>query len=249
MNNTPINFGGGVYSYYKLGQTELNKRFMYYIENLCMEGVTTTNLTSISGTTGVIPTVTASAPEVDYTIGLQTIGDLQALARVWEYNNGPAEYHILQETNQMDDTDTNLFGKYNNGAIRYASVGGNEKAAVSYGFKSFFIKTKTMHFYNYKNFSIQTVYGATPTVGNYRQYFGLCIPQGVTPDAKSGTLAPNMQWVYQEYAPGVRWLTYQSGGLAPENKTTTLNITLTQAVTVGARVKAPQQFSTFVGTY
>lgn len=249
MNSTPINFGGGSYSYYKLGQTELNKRFIYSVENAVIEGVSATNLTNGSiGTLGIISQVQANAPEVDYTIGMQAIGDLQALARVWQYQGGPSEYHILQETNQQDDTDTLLFGKYNNGAIRYASVGSDERSAVAYGFKSFNVKGTSIHFWVYKNFSIQSIYGLTPTLGNARQDFGLCVPQGVTPDAKSGTLAPNMQWVYQEVTPGTRFYTYESGGLAAANKTTTMNKVLTQIAYCGARCKSPQQYAIFKGT-
>jgi hypothetical protein len=250
MNSTPINFGNGSYSYYKLGQTELNKRFMYYVENAVIEGVNANNLTNGSiGTAGVIPQVIANGPEVDYTIGGMAIGDLQALARVWQYNGGPAEYHILQETNQQDDTDTLLFGKYNNGAIRYATVGGDEKASVMYGFKSFNVKGYSAHFYVYKNFSIQTVYGLAPTVGAFRANYGLAIPQGVTPDARGGTIRPNLQWVYQQVKPGIRFWTYESGGLADQNKTTTANLVLSQYCYVGARVKSPQQFGIFKGTF
>ncbi len=250
MNSTPINFGGGNYSYYKLGQTELNKRFMYSVENACIEGVTTTNLTNGSGgTLGIIPQVAANGPTVDYTIGSMGIGDLQALARVLQYNGGKGEAHVLQETNQQDDVDTLLFGKYNAGAINYASVGGTEKAAVSYGFKSFNVKGTNFHFWVYANFSIPTVYGLMPTLGAARSNYGLVIPQGVTPDARSGTLMPNMQWVYQEVTPGMRFHTYESGGLAAANKTTTMNLVLTQICYIGTRCKAPQQFAQFQGTY
>jgi len=250
MNSTPINFGGGSYSYYKLGQTELNKRFMYSVENAAIEGVPATNLTNGSiGTLGVISQVNANGPTVDYTIGSMGIGDLQALARVLQYSGGKGETHILQETNQQDDVDTLLFGKYNAGAINYASVGGTEKAAVSYGFKSFNVKGSNFHFWVYANFSIQTVYGLNPTLGSARANYGLVIPQGVTPDARSGTLLPNMQWVYQEVTPGSRFWTYESGGLAAQNKTTTMNLVLTQICYMGVRVKAPQQFAQFQGTY
>lgn len=250
MNATPINFGGGNYSYYKLGQTELNKRFMYSVENAVIEGVAATNLSNGSiGTLGIIPQVSANGPTVDYTIGSMAIGDLQALARALQYSGGKGEVHILQETNQQDDIDTLLFGKYNAGAISYASVGGTEKAAVSYGFKSFNIKGSNMHFWVYANFSMQTVYGITPTLGAARANYGLVIPQGVTPDARSGTLQPNMQWVYQEVTPGTRFHTYESGGLAAANKTTTMNLVLTQICYAGTRCKAPQQFAQFQGTY
>jgi hypothetical protein len=250
MNNTPINFGGGSFSYYKLGQTELNKRFMYYIEQACIEGINTSNLTNGSyGTLGIIPQVAANGPTVDYTIGGMAIGDLQACARVAEYNGGPPEYHVLQETNQQDDLDTLLFGKYNNGGIRYATVGGSEDVAVTYGFKSFHVKNKNFHYYVYKNFSPQTVYGIQPSIANYRSNYGLGIAQGVVPDAQNGTIRPNMQWVYQEVKPGIRFWTYESGGLADQNKTTTMNLVLTQECYVGTRCIGPQQFFQFIGTY
>lgn len=250
MNSTPINFGGGSYSYYKLGQTELNKRFIYYEENAVIEGVNTSNLTNGSGgTLGVIPQYQASAPTVDYTIGAMGIGDLQALARVQQYQGVDKEVHILQETNQQDDVDTAIFGKYNNGAIRYASVGGEERAAVAYGFKSFNVKGITQHFYVYKNFSPQAVYGLSPALGYSRANFGVSIPQGVVPDAQNGTMRPNLQWVRQEVKPGMRYWTYESGGLADQNKTTTMNLVLTQISYLGNRTIAPQQGAILQGTY
>lgn len=250
MNNTPINFGGGQFSYYKLGQTELNKRFMYYVENAVIEGINTSNLTNGSGgTLGVISQVQANGPQVQYTVGGMVIGDLQALARVQQYQGVNSEVHMLQETNQQDDVDTCIFGKYNNGGIRYASVGGDERASVAYGFKSFNVKGVSYHFWVYKNFSPEAIYGLSPTVGSARAYFALAIPQGVTPDAQNGTLRPNLQWVYQEVKPGMRYWTYESGGLADQNKTTTMNLVLTQICYVGNRTIAPQQFATFVGSY
>lgn len=250
MNNTPINFGGGNYSYYKLGQTELNKRFMYYVENAVIEGINTSNLTNGSlGSLGVISQAQAAAPNVYYSIGQMLISDLQAVSRVQIYQGGPNEYHWLQETNQQDDLDTCIFGKYNNGGIRYATVGGEEAAAVAYGFKSFNVKGITQHFYVYKNFSPQIVYGFAPTIGNFRAFYAQTIPQGVTPDAQNGVLRPNLQWVYQEVKPGLRYWTYESGGLADQNKTTTMNLVLTQICYVGNRTKAPQQFPFLQGTY
>lgn len=250
MNSTVINFGGGSYSYYKFGQTELNKRYMYSLENAVIEGVNANNLTNGSiGTVGTIPVVQASAPQVTYTIGSMGLGDLQASARQQQFANVSGEVHFLQETNQQDDLDTLLFGRYNNGAIRYASVGSEERAAVAFGFKSFNVKGLTQHYYVYKNFSPQNVYGVNPALGYARQNFALVIPQGVTPDANNGTLRPNMQWVYQEPTPGMRFLTYESGGLAAQNKTTTMNLVLTQISYCGTRVISPQQFQTFYGTY
>lgn len=250
MNSTTINFGGGSYSYYKLGQTELNKRYMYSLENGVIEGVNANNLTNGSiGTTGTIPVVQASAPQITYTIGAMGLGDLQASARQMQFANVAGEVHFLQETNQQDDLDTLLFGKYDNGAIRYATVGGSEDIKVKYGFKSFNVKGLVQHYYVYKNFSPQNVYGVNPALGYARQNFALVIPQGVTPDAKDGTLRPNLQWVYQEVVPGMRFHTYTSGGLSPQNKTTTMNMVLTQIAYVGTRVICPQQFETFFGTY
>jgi len=192
--------------------------------------------------------VESNGSTIEYQVGNMSMGDLQACARVWQNNGGPREYHVIQETNQQDDVDNFLFDKYNQGAISYGSVGANEQASVSYGFKSVNVKGQSIHFWVYKNFSIPALYGVNPVLGYKKQNYGLAIPQGVTPDASEGTLRPNMQWVYQEPSPGVRFHTWETGGMASANKTTVANLVLSQVCYVGARTFAPQQFSVFKGT-
>lgn len=250
MNSTPIDFGGGNYSYYKLAQTDFNKRFMYTVENAVLEGIDADNLgSSTVGTDGSIPTVEANGSTVEYQVGNMNIGDVQALVRVWQNNGGPKEYHVIHETNQQDDVDNFLFDKYNHGALSYGSVGGSEAASVMYGFKSVNVKGTMIHFWVYRNFSVPATYGLTPVLGYKKQNYGFGIPQGVTPDAADGTLRPNMQWVYQEPTPGVRFHTWETGGMAKSNKTTVANLVLSQICYVGGRTIAPQQFAIFKGQY
>jgi len=251
MNKTQINFGGGDHYYYKFETTELNKRFLYYVENACLEGIYVNNLGSTLGTTGVIPQVLANGSSVNYLTGSGTITDLQNLTRVFDYNGGPSEYHALQDIKQRQDVNNTLFGKYNNGAIRYATVGGTEEAAVSYGFQSFSTDTYTLHFFRYKPFSASSVFGYTPnpTLGSFRDNFGLFVPQGAVPDAQNQTLRPNMQWVYQEMPdyPGQKMYTWETGAFSENGKTDTAEKVLNQICYVGARCIAPQQFAIFQG--
>lgn len=251
QNKTQVNFGNGDQYYYKFLQQELNKRFLYYIENTCLEGISVDNITGTVGTAGVIPQVEARGSSVNYLIGNAGIADLQNLTRVMDFNGGPSEYHVLQEIKQRQDVNNTLFGKYNNGGIRYATVGGREEAAISYGFQSFHIDTYSMHFFRYKPFSGESIFGYTPNpaLGSFRDYFGLLVPQGVVPDAQSGTLRPNMQWVYQKQpdAPGVKIYTWETGPWSPNGKTDTAEHSIHQLCYVGARVISPEQFIIFRG--
>lgn len=251
QNKTQVNFGQGDQYYYRFLTDELNKRFLYYVENACLEGIDVDNISGTLGTIGVIPQVDARGSEVNYLVGNATINDLQNLTRVFDYNGGPSEYHALQEIQQRQDVNNTLFGKYNNGAIRYATVGGSQEAAVSYGFQSFSTDTYTLHFFRYKPFSPESVFGYTPNplIGNFRSHYGLFVPQGVVPDAQSGSLRPNMQWVYQQIpdAPGSKFYTWETGAFSPNGKTDVAEQVLNQLCYVGARVIAPEQFVQFKG--
>lgn len=253
MNKTQVNFGNGDQYYYRHLTDDLNKRFLYYIENACLEGIFVNNLPNTTGTTGVIPQVEARGSSINYLVGNATINDLQNLTRVFDYNGGPSEYHALQEIKQRQDINNTLFGKYNNGAIRYATVGGTQEAAVSYGFQSFTTDTYTFHFFRYKPFSPESVFGYNPNmqIGNFRDHFGLFVPQGVVPDAQEGTLRPNMQWVYQTMpdAPGSKIYTWETGPWSPNGKTDTAEQVLNQICYPGARVIAPEQFAILRGVY
>lgn len=243
MNKTQIDFGGSHYEPMLAIQT-MNQNMLMNIEDAVMEGVPYANIASTVGTVGVLPDVTARGSEVDYVSQAFAIGDFQNLTNVLDSNGGPREYHFLQDLKQRQDINNLLFGKYNNGAISYGSVGGNAELAVSYGFKGFSTDTFDFHFHRYKGFSAGAVFGYTPTQGDYRANFGLAVPQGMTVDAKDGGTRPYMQFVYQQNPdiPTSQKIYSWDLGYTKGTKTTEASNKYEQIAYVGSRTIAAEQF-------
>lgn len=249
MNKTQIDFGNGNFYEPYLAVKEMNTRMMSSIEDAVMEGVPYSNIASTTGTTGVLPDVTARGSQIDYINQMFAIGDFQNLTNVLDSNGGPREYHFLQDLRQRQDINNLLFGIYKNGAISYESVGFSAEAAVSYGFKGFSTDTFDFHFHRYKGFTAQAVFGYTPTQGDYRANFGLAVPQGMTVDAKDSTTRPYMQWVYQQnpdIPAGMRIYSWDLG-YTKATKTTIAENKYEQIAYVGSRVIAAEQFSILKG--
>jgi len=248
MNKTQVDFGGGNFYEPTLAVQTMNQNMMMNIEDAVMEGVPDSN-TNDTGTTGVIPDVEARGSEVDYVQNMFAIGDFQNLTNVLDANGGPREYHFLQDLKQRQDINNLLFGIYKNGAISYGSVGMNQEAAASYGFKGFSTDTFDFHFHRYKGFTAEAVFGYTPTQGDYREYFGLAVPQGMVQDAKDNTTRPQMQWVYQQnpdIATGQRIYSWSLGYTQP-TKTSKAENEYNQIAYVGSRVLAATQFAILKG--
>jgi hypothetical protein len=248
MNKTQIDFGGSNYLP-KLAVTTMNKQMLVSIEDAVLEGVPASNIANAVGTTGVLVDVAARGSEVDYVSLLFTVGDFQNLTRVLDSNGGPREYHLLQDLYQRQDINNLLFGKYNNGAIAYGSVGASEEAAVSYGFKSFSTDTFSFHFHRYKGFSAGPVFGYTPTQGDFRANFGLAVPQGDVMDAKDNTARPFMQFVYQKNPdiPTSQKIYSWGLGYTQDSKTTEASNKYEQIAYVGSRTIAAEQFCILKG--
>jgi len=249
MNKTQIDFGGGNNYLPYLAVKTMNEQMMVSIEDAVMEGVPYSNISGTTGTIGVIPEVQARGSEVDYVQNNFTIGDFQNLTRVLDYNGGPREYHFLQDILQRQDINNLLFGKYPNGMIDYGSVGFSQEAAVAYGFKSFSTDTFSFHFHRYKGFSAPSLFGYQPTVGDYRAFFGLVVPQGNTQDAKMGTTRPYLQWVYQrnpDLPAGTKIYSWDLG-YTKNTKTTEASNKYEQICYVGSRVTAAEQFAILRG--
>lgn len=249
MNKTQIDFGGGNNYLPYLAVKTMNEQMMVSIEDAVLEGVPYSNIASTTGTIGCIPEVVSRGTEVDYQQNNFSISDFQNLTRVLDYNGGPREYHFLQDILQRQDINNLLFGKYPNGMISYGSVGSSEEAAVSYGFKSFSTDTFSFHFHRYKGFSAPSLFGYQPTVGDYRSYFGLVVPQGNTVDAKSGTTRPYLQWVYQrnpDLPAGTKIYSWDLG-YTKNTKTTEASNKYEQICYVGSRVVAAEQFAILKG--
>lgn len=248
MNKTQIDFGDGNNYLPYLAVSTMNKVMMASIEDVAMEGVPYANTTSI-GTLGVIPQIVARGTEVDYLQNNFSIGDFQNLTRVLDYNGGPREYHFLQDILQRQDINNLLFGKYPNGMISYGSVGYGQEMAVAYGFQSFSTDAFSFHFHRYKGFSAPSVFGYTPTIGDYRAFFGLVVPQGDTQDAKDNSTRPYLQWVYQrnpDIPAGLKIYSWELG-YTKATKTTQASNRYEQICYVGARVTAAEQFCILKG--
>lgn len=247
MNKTQVDFGGSNYEPL-LAVKAMNISMMANINDVVMEGVPYSNTANI-GTAGVIPTVEARGTEIAYTRYNATIQDFQNLTRVIDYNGGPREYHIVQDILERQDFTNLLFGKYPNGMLSYGSVGSSAEAAVAYGFQSFTTDTYTLHFHRYKGFSAQSVFGYTPTVGDYRAFFGLAIPQGTIQDAKLNVSRPQMQIVYQQNPdiPTAQKIYSWSLGYTQDTKTSKAENKYEQIAYVGSRVTAAEQFAIIKG--
>lgn len=247
-----VDFGNGQHYYYYLAQDDMNRRYMNNAFFKIMEGVAVNNLSNGTvGTVGVIPRVAANGSTIQYTASSgPQISDLHTLCRTLNFYGGSGEYHFLQDIYQRQAVNDLLFGKYNNGAIRYASVGGSEEASVSYGFNSFSIDGYTFHFFLNNMFSPEAVYQINPGVQvPEKRNYGLLIPQRINNDAKTGKQFPSFQIVFQEVGGqgGQRILTWETGALAPQNKTTDANKTISMLSYIGARTFAAPQYAIFQG--
>jgi hypothetical protein len=253
IEKNEVDFGNGNYYYYYLAQDDMNRRYMNNAFFKIMEGVAVDNIAGTVGTTGVIPRVEAGGSTIQYTAGSfgggtgTDMANMQTITRTLNFYGGSGEYHFLQDIYQRQEVNNLLFGKYANGAISYGSVGGSQEAAASYGFSSFMIDGYTFHFFLNNMFSPEAVYhinaGAlTPEKRNY----GVLIPQRINSDAKTGKQFPSFQIVFQEVN-GQRILTTETGMLAPSNKTTTANKTLSMLSYVGARTFAANQYAIVEG--
>lgn len=249
MNKTQIDFGNGNHYLPYLAIQTMNQQMMLSIEDAVMEGVPYANIADTVGTIGILPEVSARGSEIDYVSNSFIIGDFQNLTNVLDANGGPREYHFLQDLLQRQAINNTLFGIYRNGAIDYGSVGQSAEAAVSYGFKSFATDTFNFHFYRYKAFTAQAVFGYVPTQGDYRANFGFAVPQGKTVDAKDGGTRPYMQWVYQQNPdiPTSQKIYSWDLGYTKATKTTKAENLYEQISYVGSRLTAAEQFSILRG--
>ena len=248
LEKNEVDFGNGNFYYYYLAQDDMNRRYMNNAFFKIMEGVAVDNLSNGTvGTTGVIPRVQANGTTIQYNVGNMDIADLHSVTRSLNFYGGSGEYHFLQDIYQRQEVNDLLFGQYANGAISYGSVGGSQEAAVSYGFSSFMLDGYTMHFFLNNMFSPESVYHINPgALTPEKRNYGLLIPQKINSDAKTGKQFPSFQIVFQEVN-GQRILTTETGMLAPQNKTTTANKTITMLSYPGARTFAANQYVIFQG--
>lgn len=253
IEKNEVDFGNGNQYYYYLAQDDMNRRYMNNAFFKIMEGVAVNNIAGTVGTTGVIPRVAANGTTIQYTSGQfggvsgTDMSNMQAITRSLNFYGGSGEYHFLQDIYQRQEVNNLLFGKYANGAISYGSVGGSQEAAASYGFSSFMIDGYTFHFFLNNMFSPEAVYHINPgALTPEKRNYGVLIPQKINSDAKTGKQFPSFQIVFQEVN-GQRILTTETGMLAPQNKTTTANKTISMLSFPGVRVFAANQYAIVEG--
>lgn len=206
--------------YRRLGTGDAEKRFLLTQELLTVfaEATTNTNVSSISkGTKGMLRQITDNGSDLSYTAASMAIADFQQVTRTLTFNGAAAELHHLADVYQYQEIQRLLFSTYPNGAIMWGSVGGSADAAAKYGFQSLAIDGFTFHFKKYAAFSPEWVWGVTPaSTPNYRNY-GVIIPQGFSTVVGQGSL-PTISLRYMS-VDNQEMAAWETGGLAPQNKT------------------------------
>ena len=243
--------------YRNIAVDDLNRRYLNDQSWKIMEGVavTSTGLNAnigngaTNGTKGVIPFVQAAGSTVQWTAasGIQ-VSDFQALSRQLNYYGSSSEYHLLMDMLSKQSFDTFLFTTYKNtyNAASYESVGKSKEAAAAYGFDTFRMNGITYHSYVNPQFNPEQVYKRTFANGSTYNNFTLCIPQKSNL-SKDNKTYPSFQIVWQRQQNGKRVDTYETGGRAPVNKTTTQIRTLTQIGYYGVRVFGANAYAIFQG--
>ena len=242
MEKTQIGDG----KYYKVAQAAMNERFLDYLDYVALEGNVANNLGFSVGTTGVIGRAAASGSNIGYTTGAFGFANFQELTRALDFSGGASEYHWLCDIKQRQEINNVIFGKFVNTGSSFNSTEGQENA-IGYGFKSFGTDTYTFHLFKHKGFNPESAFGAPITLTSKRSNFGVLIPQKNHADSRTGKQYPSFQMVYQKVK-GQKIYTYESGGLADSNKTTKMNLTLTQIAHMGIRVFAANQFAIVQGS-
>jgi hypothetical protein len=95
-------------------------------------------------------------------------------------------------------------------------------------------------------FSPEAVYHIAPSTTPEKRNYGCLIPQKINSDAKTGKQFPSFQIVFQEVN-GQRILTTETGMLAPQNKTTDAQKTISMLSFPGVRVFAANQYAIMKG--
>ena len=257
MEKQEIKVGKNGQPYYRdIAIDEVNKRYMNDQFWKIMEGVTVTNTGlnanigngATNGTKGVIPYVQAGGSTVQYNAGSPNISDWQALARQLKYYGGATDYHMLMDQLSKDAFDTFLFTTFKQtyDMVNWAHVGGSKEAAVAYGFDTFRINDITWHMFKNPQFSANQVYKRPTPLGAAYDNFALCIPQRQN-IGKNGDSYPSFQIVYQKQPNGDRVNSFETGGMAMLNKTTTMERTFTQISMYGQRTFGANGFAIMQG--
>ena len=225
--------------YYKLATTDLNKKLMHSIEEVVFEGRVADQAvgTDEVGTLGIIPKTLAGGGQIGYSNGSFGLTTMLEACRYLDFSGGTGTYMWLFDWNQGEEINRFLDGKYN------TAVDSTGKDVQKYGFKGWQNEVYNFMFKRYRGFSPEASFGAFPTIApHFRANFGILIPQKLNLDAETGKQVPSMQVVYQDID-GVKISTWETGGMAAQNKTDVAEKSLHALCYVGARAYAINQFA------
>jgi len=218
-------------------------------------GATNRSANGTFGTIGVQARVAANGSTVQYVAGNPTISDFHTLGRALNFFGSPGEYHMLMDFYSKQSLSDMLFTTYKNTflACSYESFdGGGQEAAAAYGFDVYKEDNITYHFkwnplYNPEMVYKRSIQGST---GSSYNNYSLLIPQRINQDPKMQSVTyPSFQIVWQT-APTMsmqRIYTWDYGGAADNNKTGTLNATVSMSSYFGVRTIAAVQYAIFQG--
>lgn len=235
---------GGQQVYHYKNTREAEKRFLNNIEMKLIFGLNITNstltATGTAGTLGLIPQIQSRGGVITSGAGTFDMARFQQISRELDYNGAGSEVQMLQDVIQFQEVQNNLFSKYDQGAILWASVGGSAEAAAKYGFQSLHLEGRSVHFKKYLAFNTERVYGIAPNSAYYRNY-GLVLPMGKVRDSESGNMAPIVEVCYKDIPQIGEFNIYDHGGLARQNKTGEQVLTQTFVTHKGLRLRGANQ--------
>ncbi len=239
--------------YTPLALDDMNRRFMNQMFWAVLESNGANSVgNGTYGTIGVQPRVAASGSTIYYQGGNPQISDFQTLSRALNFYGSPGDYHLLFDFYSKQSISNTLFTTFKSTFqnVNWESVGGSKEAAVAYGFD--FYRDNNINYF----MSLNPLYNPEmilkrPTIStlpSFYQNYGLAIPQRINQDVNQPeTTYPAFQVVFQMLE-GMRLKTWETGAMANQNKTTTMNKTLSMQSIWGVRVIAANQFAQFIGS-
>lgn len=236
-----------------LALDDMNRRFMNEMFWAVLESNGANSVgNGTFGTIGVQPRVAAGGSTIYYQGGNPQISDFQTLSRALNFYGSPGDYHLLFDFYAKQSISNTLFQTFKQtfNLVNWESVGGSKEAAVAYGF-DYYRDNNINYFMGLNPLYNPEMILKRPTIASlpsfYRNY-GLCIPQRINQSVEeTETSYPAFQIVFQ-MLDGQRLKTWDYGAMAMQNKTGTMNYTISMESIWGVRVIAACQFAQFIGS-
>ncbi len=225
----------GVTPYTYLGMKDTLVRFKNNVERKLIVGDVKTN-TGFSGgsvgTQGVIPQAQANgALTLGYTPLNLDLSKLYEVTNILDVNGCDKQVAWLADMFQREDFTDGLFKEYPAGAFVWGQGEKSKDSSVAYGFDHLWINEYMLQIKKYKNFNTEYYAGKSP-ITDYFRYFGVIYDQGMTSDAKSGTMYSNLTVMYQQppeggtIGNGIRLWRHGGGSPNPTDGTMVNNVSI-----------------------